>query len=179
MRRYLTTVGLGQAPVVAAAALVAALVAVPAHAQDAQATFIGGDGEAIGSASLTPTATGGVLIEIEVAGLPADNWVAFHVHETGVCDHSTGHTSAGGHFNPSEAPHGFLVDGGPHAGDMPNIWVDAEGNARVQVFNPLVSLDEGDAAIRGRALMIHAGSDDYTSQPTGDAGDRLACAVIE
>ncbi|WP_323008578.1 superoxide dismutase family protein [Paracoccus sp. (in: a-proteobacteria)] len=126
----------------------------------------------------TPTPSG-VLIQIEATGLPQNQWVAFHIHETGSCDHNTGHESAGGHFNPSDAPHGILSDGGPHAGDMPNVWADAEGTARAQVFNPLVTLAEGTNAIKGRALMIHAGPDDYSTQPTGGAGDRLACAVIE
>lgn len=149
-----------------------------AQTQDAQASFVDAKGQQAGSASLTATPTG-VLIQVEATGLPASSWVAFHIHETGTCDPQTGHESAGGHFNPSDAEHGVLVEGGPHAGDMPNIWVDAEGTARAQVFNPLVTLDEGDNAITGRALMIHAKADDYKSQPSGDAGERLACGVIE
>lgn len=155
-----------------------ALLPISAHAQDAKATFLDREGQEAGSAALTATPSG-VLIEVEATGLPASNWVAFHIHETGSCDHGTGHESAGGHFNPSGAPHGVLSEGGPHAGDMPNIWVDAEGTARAQVFNPMVTLAEGDNGIKGRALMIHAGPDDYQTQPTGAAGDRLACAVIE
>ena len=159
-------------------ALGLALMPLSAHAQDAKAVFLDTEGQEAGTAALTATPTG-VLIEVEATGLPVSQWVAFHVHETGSCDHATGHESAGGHFNPSQAPHGVLAEGGPHAGDMPNIWVDAEGTARAQVFNPLVTLAEGDNAIKGRALMIHAGPDDYQTQPTGGAGDRLACAVIE
>ncbi len=111
-----------------------ALLPISAHAQDAKATFLDQEGQEAGSAALTATPSG-VLIEVEATGLPASNWVAFHIHETGSCDHGTGHESAGGHFNPSGAPHGVLSEGGPHAGDMPNIWVDAEGTARAQVFN--------------------------------------------
>lgn len=155
-----------------------ALLPVAAHAEDARATFLDRNGQEAGTATLTAT-PGGVMIGAEVTGLPPGQWVAFHIHETGSCDHATGHDSAGGHFNPSDAPHGVLSEGGPHAGDMPNIWVDAEGTARAQVFNPLVTLAEGDNAVKGRALMIHAGPDDYQTQPTGGAGDRLACAVIE
>ncbi|WP_186398263.1 superoxide dismutase family protein [Stappia sp. P2PMeth1] len=171
-----------------------AATALPAFAQDqnqnqnqnqnqgqdraqASATFVNQAGEENGKATLTET-PGGVLIELEVTGLPAEQWVAFHVHETGTCDAQTGHESAGGHFNPTDASHGYLAEGGPHAGDMPNQWVDAGGTLRAQVFNAMVSLD-GDNAIRGRALMIHGGEDDYISQPTGDAGDRQACAVID
>lgn len=62
---------------------------------------------------------------------------------------------------------------------MPNLWVDATGAARAQVFNPFVVLSEGANLVRGRALMIHADPDDYATQPSGGAGERLSCAVIE
>jgi Cu-Zn family superoxide dismutase len=164
--------------------LIAAVVvaaASPLAAQDKQtavANFIGPDGKDAGRAALT-AAKGGVLIDMLVTGLPANTWVAFHVHETGKCDAAHGHESAGAHFNPTKAEHGLLAANGPHAGDMPNQYVGQDGTLRAQVFNTMVSLDDGDNAIRGRALMIHANSDDYRSQPSGDAGKRLACAVIE
>lgn len=162
---------------IAASALMAS-VALGQEQATAKASFVGADGSDTGSATLTQT-TEGVLIELEVSGLPADTWVAFHVHETGTCDHSTGHESAGGHFNPTDKEHGFKVSSGPHAGDMPNQYVAADGVLRAQVLNTFVTLNDGDNAIKGRALMVHAGQDDYTSQPSGDAGDRLACGVIE
>lgn len=156
-----------------------AMLAGAAFAQEtATATFIDTSGEAVGSAALTGIPNG-VVIEIEVEGLPANEWVAFHVHETGNCDHETDHESAGGHFNPTDVEHGYLTETGPHAGDMPNQYVPADGVLRSQTFNPFVTLDDGEASVIGRALMIHTGADDYTSQPSGDAGDRLACAVIE
>lgn len=86
---------------------------------------------------------------------------------------------AGGHFNPGSKEHGYDAANGPHAGDMPNQYVAADGTLRAEVLNPEVTLADGEAGIRGRALMIHAGADDYRSQPSGDAGERLACAVIE
>lgn len=160
-------------------------LALPALAQDAtpeaaatgNASFVDTSGTETGTATLT-AAPGGVLIRIEVGALPANQWLGFHIHETGSCDHETGHESAGGHFNPTGADHGVLSANGPHAGDMPNIRTDADGFARAEVFNPGVTLSEGESSVRGRALMIHAGPDDYRSQPTGGAGDRLACAVI-
>ena len=164
----------------AALALSAAL-AIPAAAQEppaAKAEFVNMAGEKNGSAVLTQTPKG-VLIALELSGLPAGQWVAFHVHETGTCDHTTGHESAGGHYNPSNAEHGFLAAGGPHAGDMPNQKVGADGTLAVEVVNHMVTLDGGDAPIRGKALMIHGGKDDYRRQPSGDAGNRQACAVIE
>ena len=153
-------------------------VATPAAAQKtATASFVNMAGEENGKATLTQTADG-VLIELEVTGLPAGQWVAFHVHETGTCDHQTDHESAGGHFNPTGKDHGYMASNGPHAGDMPNQHVGPDGTLRAQVLNSMVALD-GENAIRGKALMIHGGEDDYKSQPSGDAGDRQACAVIE
>ncbi len=162
------------------AAAIALALAPQALAQEqasASAEFVGIEGEPNGTATLTETAAG-VLIEIEVSGLPAGQWVAFHVHEEGICDHETDHESAGGHYNPTDAAHGYLAEGGPHAGDMPNQYVPNDGVLRAQVFNSMISLD-GENAVRGRALMVHGGADDYASQPSGDAGERLACAVVE
>lgn len=159
----------------------AALMAGTAWAQegpDATASFVDAEGNGNGKAELTQTPTG-VLLDIEVSRLPAGQWVAFHVHETGSCDHETNHESAGGHYNPTSQEHGFLATEGPHAGDMPNQYVGDDGILRAQVFNPSVGIGEGDSDIAGHALMIHAKADDYRSQPSGDAGDRLACGVIE
>jgi Cu-Zn family superoxide dismutase len=161
--------------------LAATLVAGAAFAQEPdsrRANFVDEHGAENGTATLTPV-TGGVLIELDVTGLPAGQWVAFHVHQTGSCEHGGDFQSAGGHFNPGSKEHGYLSEAGPHAGDMPNQYVGADGTLRAQVFNGAVTLDEGDAGIVGRALMIHAKPDDYRSQPAGDAGARLACAVIE
>lgn len=158
-----------------------ALAATTAVAQDAAtatATFISKAGKESGNAKLTGTDKG-VLIELEVNGLPPGQWVAFHVHETGSCEHAGGHMSAGGHFNPAKAAHGFNDAKGPHAGDMPNQYVGVDGKLKAQVFNSFVRLDKGETGIRGRALMIHGKADDYKSQPAGDAGDRQACAVIK
>jgi Cu-Zn family superoxide dismutase len=154
-------------------------IAVAQDKQTAAANFVGADGKENGRAQLTAAATGGVLIELEVSGLPANKWVGFHVHETGKCDAATHHESAGKHFNPTNAEHGLLAAKGPHAGDMPNQYVGQDGVLKAQVFDGMVSLDGKDNGIRGRALMIHANSDDYRSQPSGDAGARLACAVIK
>ncbi|KQV43438.1 MULTISPECIES: superoxide dismutase family protein [unclassified Rhizobium] len=163
-------------------AALAATLAEPAFAQQssqtATADFIGKDGKETGRAALT-AGKEGVLIEAEVTGLPPGTWVAFHVHETGKCDAAHGHESAGGHFNPGKTEHGFLAANGPHAGDMPNQYAGRDGVMRAQVFNSFVRLDDEKLGIRGRALMIHAKSDDNRSQPSGDAGERLACAPIK
>lgn len=152
--------------------------AIAQEPQKAVANFTDAEGNPAGTAALTQ-AGAGVLMELELTGLPPGEWVAFHVHETGTCDAASHYQSAGGHFNPTGKDHGYLAPNGPHAGDMPNQSVGPDGVLRAQVYNPSVTLDEDDAGIRGRALMIHAKPDDYASQPSGDAGDRLACAVIE
>ncbi len=163
----------------AAAAALASLASASAQERaTATASFISKEGKEAGSAKLSGNDKG-VLIEIEVRGLPAGKWVAFHVHETGSCEHAGGHMSAGGHFNPAKAEHGYNAAKGPHAGDMPNQYVGADGVLRAQVFNHMVRLDGGETAIRGRALMIHGGADDYAGQPAGNAGDRQACGIIK
>lgn len=154
-------------------------IATAQDQQTAVANFIGKDGKETGRASITAAASGGVLIELEVSGLPANKWVAFHVHEIGKCDAASHHESAGKHFNPTNTEHGFLAVKGPHAGDMPNQYVGQDGTLRAQVFDSMVTLDGKQNGIRRRALLIHANSDDYRSQPAGDAGERLACAVIK
>lgn len=148
-----------------------------AQTQETQASFVDTDGNELGSAQLRGTPNG-LLLSLDLSGLPASQWVAFHVHENGECNPEDNFESAGGHFNPSDVEHGYFTETGPHAGDMPNQYVGADGNLRADVFNPLVRL-EGSNSIAGLALVLHSGSDDYQSQPSGDAGDRLACAVIE
>nr|WP_267139459.1 superoxide dismutase family protein [Anianabacter salinae] len=136
-------------------------------------------GEEIGSATLTGTPNG-VLIELDLMNLPPESWHGFHIHETGECNAEDGFQSAGGHFAPTGSEHGLKVEGGPHVGDMANQYVSADGMLKAEVHNPRATLgDGGEADLSGRALMLHGGADDYESQPSGDAGDRIACAVIE
>ncbi len=145
-----------------------------ARAEPAEAIFSSADGQEIGSAQLTDTPNG-LLIELDLSGLPAESWVGFHIHENGACDAQDGFKSAGGHYAGAAGAHGFLVEEGPHAGDMPNQYVSAEGILKSQVFNAQVTMQD----VSGRAFIIHGGSDDYESQPSGDAGPRIACAMID
>lgn len=160
-----------------------AVVLAAAHTAAAQeggastASFINGKGEPIGEATVTAT-PGGVLIELDVEGLTPESWVSFHIHENGACDPASNFETAGGHFNPQDARHGFLVEGGPHLGDMPNQYVGSDGALKTVVYNSRVGL-EGEDAITGRAFVIHGGQDDYKTQPSGDAGPRIACAIID
>ncbi|MBP0615001.1 superoxide dismutase family protein [Jiella mangrovi] len=167
----------------AAAVIPMLLAAGPALAQttpdmgDAKKVELKGtDGTSMGTASVVPTAHG-VIIETDLQNLP-DGVHGFHIHETGACDGDF--TSAGGHYNPSGADHGYLMEAGPHAGDMPNVTA-IDGAVKVTVFNGGVSLTGGEAPLDdedGSALLIHSGADDYASQPSGDAGSRIACGVI-
>lgn len=158
------------------AAALALLLATPAFA-GSSATFVNRGGDEIGTATLTDTGKG-VLIETSVKGLPPAQWIALHIHEGTECDAKGEFKSAGGHFNPTGAQHGYLDAKGPHAGDLPNLYTGTDGSLHGESFAPLVSL-EGENAIEGKALVIHAGKDDYTSQPAGNAGNRIACAVIK
>jgi Cu-Zn family superoxide dismutase len=105
----------------------------------------------------------------------------FHIHEAGDCSASD-FTSAGGHFNPTRTAHGLLDPGGPHAGDLPNLWIEADGSADYSLTTNLVSLKPSERYLfdsDGSAFIIHAGPDDYITDPSGDSGSRLACGVIE
>jgi Cu-Zn family superoxide dismutase len=121
---------------------------------------------------------GGVRITGELGGLPRGSTHAIHIHEKGDCSAADA-TSAGGHFNPAQQPHGRAGSGAHHGGDMDNIVADANGVARVDVRAIGVSLGGGDTDIGGRAVVVHAAPDDYRTQPTGNAGARVACGVIE
>lgn len=116
----------------------------------------------------------------QVSGLQPDSEHGFHIHEKGDCSAADG-SSAGGHFNPAQVEHGSVTGEVHHGGDMPNIAADAQGNARIDgPVSANVNVGNGDDFdIIGRGLIVHADPDDYTSQPTGNAGGRLACAVIE
>ena len=145
------------------------------------ATMIDKDGNEVGTATFAMTASGVVLVTAEVSGLePGEH--GFHIHETGECDPATEFESAGGHYAGEGDPKHGLVEGGPHAGDMPNQTVGEDGMLKAAVFNPNVSLSDGTNPLAdddGSALLVHSGADDYESQPSGEAGGRVACGVIE
>jgi Cu-Zn family superoxide dismutase len=161
------------------AGLLLASLALPATAQTARANLKDTNGKDVGSAMLTET-PGGVLIAVSVKGLPAGEH-AFHVHAVGKCEPPF--TSAGGHFNPDSKKHGLMAAEGHHAGDMPNLHIPASGELALEVLNSDITLEKGkpnsvfDAD--GSALVIHANKDDYKTDPTGDAGGRIACGVVE
>lgn len=163
-----------------AAALGAALWPVAAGAapgDTASAAITGADGASHGTLTLTETPHG-VLVTGTLSDLPPGPH-GFHVHAVGVCEPPF--TSAGGHFNPTDKAHGFHVEGGHHAGDIPNITALEDGTAAVEVLAPGLTLNDGETAALdddGAALVVHAGPDDYRTDPAGASGDRIACGVI-
>jgi superoxide dismutase, Cu-Zn family len=129
-----------------------------------------------GSLQLRDSAAG-LRITGEVRGLKPDAEHGFHIHEKGDCS-APDAASAGGHFNPAGAPHGRMGAGAHHAGDMPNIKANAQGVAKVDQTVAGVTLAAGPNGAAGRALVVHRDPDDYSSQPAGNAGPRVACGVV-
>ena len=141
----------------------------------ASAKLVDSKGKHVGTARLTQTQHG-VLIAVDLHGLKAGVH-AIHLHETGKCEGPSFKT-AGGHFNPAKKEHGFMSAGGPHAGDMPNIDVPKDGKLKAELLAGDATIDQLLDA-DGASIVVHAKADDYKSQPAGDAGDRVACGVIE
>ena len=118
---------------------------------------------------------GGVHVKADLKGLSAGRH-GFHVHEFGDCSSADG-SAAGGHFNPASKPHGAPTDAARHAGDLCNVEAKADGTASLDWTDKDMKLD-GPQGVGGHAVIVHAKADDLKTQPTGDAGGRLACGVI-
>ena len=148
------------------------------QAQRAYAELKDRDGKSIGMATFREV-SGGVVIDVDVKGL-TPGLHAVHVHAIGKCE-GPAFTSAGGHFNPAQKKHGLRSAEGPHAGDMPNMYIAKNGTGRFEVLADNITLKTGDRSVfdaDGSALVIHAGADDDMTDPTGNSGDRAACGVI-
>jgi Cu-Zn family superoxide dismutase len=161
------------------AALLAATAALPASAAEmANAQLKDSGGKAVGDVDLMQTPAG-VLIKLQIKGLPAGEH-AFHIHAVGKCEPPF--ESAGPHFNPGNHKHGMMAGEG-HAGDMPNLYVPQSGELSLEIVNTAVSLEQGKPNSLfdsdGASVVIHAKADDYKTDPAGDAGDRIACGVIQ
>ncbi|MDF1609387.1 superoxide dismutase family protein [Hoeflea sp. YIM 152468] len=139
-----------------------------------------GDG-ITGEISMLETASGTVHIKVSAQGVP-EGAHGIHVHEVGKCEAADGFKSAGGHL-AAGLDHGIQSDDGPHPGDLPNVHAGAQGMVNAEFFVRGFSLGtEGDPRILdqdGSSVILHAGPDDYTSQPSGDSGSRIACAVLK
>ncbi|WP_276912476.1 superoxide dismutase family protein [Hyphomonas atlantica] len=144
----------------------------------ASATLIGSEGNEIGTANFLDGPNGEVIrIELNPDSL-SPGWHGLHLHAVGTCEDVGEFKESGGHHGKVEGAHGLLNPKGPEAGDLPNIWVAADGSAGYEAFTRLTALDsllDED----GSAIIIHAQEDDHLTQPIGGAGARVACGVIQ
>ena len=167
--------------ILATALVTVAAVAAPvvALADRAAAEMVGTGGAVIGKATFEQTPHG-VLMYVEVAGLPPGPH-GIHLHAAGSC--TPDFKAATGHINPDGVPHGLRNPEGPDHGDLPNLYAAADGSARAQFFTVLVSVAGGDMPALldadGSAVIIHENPDDHLTQPIGGAGGRIACGIIE
>jgi Cu-Zn family superoxide dismutase len=159
--------------------LCAAALAQNAPLKSAHANLADGQGKAIGTATFSAVKNDGVRIKLNVSGLKPGVH-ALHIHTVGQCQ-GPAFTSAGGHLNPDMKMHGKDNPMGAHAGDLLNFTVDAKGKSKATVMADHVTLGTAPNGLfhtGGTALVIHANPDDYKTDPTGNAGDRIACGVI-
>jgi Cu-Zn family superoxide dismutase len=150
----------------------------PAAPMTAAAEMKNAQGQTVGNATLAQVG-GGVRVVLEVRGLPSGP-KGVHIHTVGKCD-PPDFNSAGEHFNPDGKKHGLQNPEGPHAGDLPNITIGADGSGRLESMNERIGLDSGARSLfdaDGSALVIHAAPDDFKTDPTGNTGGRIACGLI-
>ena len=119
-----------------------------------------------------------VQLMADIGGLKPNQEHGFHIHKKGDCNSGDG-MGAGGHFNPLGKPHAHPSMPERHAGDMFALKADDYGNATLSIELDVITVTEGPTGIIGRGLIVHAQADDYNTQPTGNAGARVACGVIQ
>jgi Cu-Zn family superoxide dismutase len=157
-------------------AMVAALLAAAAQAQTATATLAPTQGNtAAGTVTFTQQGDK-VTVSAKVTGLTPGKH-GFHVHEKGDCS-APDATSAGGHFNPTNKPHGSPNAPDHHAGDMPMLEADTGGSATLTTDLAGAAIGSGATDIVGKSVVVHKDPDDYKTQPAGNSGARVSCGVI-
>lgn len=166
-----------------ALALAATLGSAPALATErASAQLVDRQGGTVGQATLSESPHG-VLIHVAAKGLPPGP-KAIHIHSVGSCDDgAAGFVASKGHLNPAAKPHGLMNPEGPDAGDLPNLFVHADGSVEAEFFTTFASLGGAGGRpaildVDGAALVIHENRDDHATQPIGGAGARHFCGVI-
>jgi superoxide dismutase, Cu-Zn family len=128
--------------------------------------------------TVTFTQTGNrVTVVADVRGLPPNSSHGFHIHEKGDCS-APDAMSAGGHFNPDQHPHGSPNMPMHHAGDLGNLEANGQGRGYKRMTVDDITLDHGSHGVLDRGVIVHEKLDDYTTQPTGNAGARIACGAI-
>ncbi|MBV9842787.1 MAG: superoxide dismutase family protein [Sphingomonadaceae bacterium] len=163
------------------ASICTALLPIAAHAvgiSSASASLIGPDGKSLGKVLVAQTPAG-LHVLVTAAGL-APGVHGVHIHTTGSCT-PPDFKSAGGHWNPTGKQHGKDNPAGMHMGDLPNLTADANGNGTLDAVIPGGMLSTGANPLLdsdGAAVVVHAGPDDYKSDPAGNSGNRIACGVL-
>ena len=151
--------------------------------KNAAAVLLDRSGQRIGQLQLQQGSRG-VLVKIEAENLGPPGFHGIHFHERGNCQDHRVFKISGGHIDRSKTPHGLLnSEGGPHGGDLPNLYVHSDGAAKAEFYTELIALGSQTALpalvdADGSALVIHERPDDHRSQPIGGAGPRIACGVI-
>lgn len=155
-------------------------LAVASEPATASAVMIDRNGDEIGFANIMQ-GPHGILIHIRVSDLTPGKH-GLHLHSAGVCNPEDGFTSSMGHVGKAPGAHGLMNPDGPEAGDLPNIFVGADGIGETELFTHLVSIGEGPGEnlmdADGSAFVIHENPDDHITQPIGGAGPRVACGVV-
>ena len=167
----------------------AAMLLLAACARDAAVEPLPVEGEALADArdpagrsiarATASTVASGVRVRVEANGLAPGSY-GVHVHAVGRCD-PPGFESAGPHWNPANRQHGTQNPAGPHMGDLPNLLVGADGQGSFEMTIPEARLGGGASAMLdadGAAIVVHAGPDDYRTDPSGNSGSRIACGVF-
>lgn len=129
-----------------------------------------------GTVRFLQLADGSVQVSVDLTGVPPGVH-GFHVHEKGDCGDNG--MAAGGHFNPMAVAHGAPNEDPHHAGDFGNVTADANGAVHVKFTTRSVTVEAGANSAIGHAVILHANPDDLTTQPTGNAGGRIACGVVQ
>lgn len=155
-----------------------ASTAKPAAGPQARATIEPRSGSNVrGWATFTDRSTGGVAVVVHIENAPPGTH-GLHVHEKGDCS-APDASSAGAHFNPGGMPHAGPTETHRHAGDLGNITIESNGTGHLELVTDLLTVRPGPNSVVGKSVVFHEKADDLTSQPSGNAGGRLGCGVVQ